>query len=198
MQHVVVVIVQLLGHVQLCNPMNCSKPGFPVLHYFPEFSEIHVHWVSDTIQPSQHLLPPSPLPLILSQHQVFTHELLLHIRWPKYWSSASASIFSVNIQDWFPLGLTGSISLLSKGLSRVFSNTTVQKHQLFSAQPSLWSNSHIYTWLLEKPELWLMKHIHFKILELKSWRRRWHPTPVLLPGKSHGWRSLVGCSPWGC
>ena len=64
---------------------------------------------------------------------------------------ASASALPMNIQDWFPLGLTGLISLLSKGLSRVFSNTTVQKHQFFSAQLSLWSSSHICTWLLEKP-----------------------------------------------
>ena len=64
---------------------------------------------------------------------------------------ALASVFSMNIQDWFPLGLTGWIYLLCKGLSRVFSNTTVQKHQFFSAQPSLWSNSHIHTWSLEKP-----------------------------------------------
>ena len=66
-------------------------------------------------------------------------------------ASASASVLAVNIQDWFPLGWTGWISLQSKGLSRVFSNTTVQKHQFFGAQPSLWSNSHIHTWLLEKP-----------------------------------------------
>ena len=62
---------------------------------------------------------------------------------------ASASVLPMNIQGWFPLGGTGLI-LLSKGLSRVFSNTTVQKHQFFGAQPSLWSNSHIHTWLLEK------------------------------------------------
>ena len=65
--------------------------------------------------------------------------------------SASTWILSMNTQDWFPLGGTGCISLQSKGLSRVFSNTTVQKHQFFSAQLSLWSNSHIHTWLLEKP-----------------------------------------------
>ena len=65
--------------------------------------------------------------------------------------SASASVLPMNIQDWFPLGLTDWISLQSKGLSRVFSNTTVQKHQFSSAQLSLWSNSHIHTWLLEKP-----------------------------------------------
>ena len=65
-------------------------------------------------------------------------------------ASGSASILPMNIRDWFPLGLTGLISLLSKGLSRVFSNTTFQKHQFFGAQPSLWSNSHICTWLLGK------------------------------------------------
>ena len=65
-------------------------------------------------------------------------------------ASASASVFPMNIQGWCPLGLIGLISLLSKGLSRVFSNTTVQKHQFFGAQSSLWSNSHIHTWLLEK------------------------------------------------
>ena len=61
----------------------------------------------------------------------------------------------MNIQCWFPLGLTGLISLQSMGISRVFSSTTIQKHQFFGAQPSLWSNSHIHTWLLEKPQLWL-------------------------------------------
>ena len=65
--------------------------------------------------------------------------------------SASASVLPMNIQDWFPLGLTGWVSLQSKGLSRVFSNTAVQKHQFFGAQLSLWSNSHTHTWLLEKP-----------------------------------------------
>ena len=66
-------------------------------------------------------------------------------------ASASASVLPMNVQDWFPLGLMGWISLQSKGLSRVFSNTTVKKHQFFGAQLSLWSNSYIHTWLLEKP-----------------------------------------------
>ena len=70
-------------------------------------------------------------------------------------ASASTSVLPMNIQDWFPLGLTGWISLQSKGLSRVFSNTTVQKHQFFSAKLSLWSKSHIHTQLLQKPQLWL-------------------------------------------
>ena len=64
---------------------------------------------------------------------------------------ASASILSMNIQDWFPLGLTGLVSLLSKGLWRVFFRTTIQRHQFFHAQPFLWSSFHIHTWLLEKP-----------------------------------------------
>ena len=68
--------------------------------------------------------------------------------------SASTSVLSMNIQDWFPLGWTGWISLQSKGLSRVFSNTTVQKHQFFGTQLSLWFNSYIHTWLLERPQLW--------------------------------------------
>ena len=93
-----------------------------------------------------HLLPPSIFPSI----RVFSNEFFTsggqHIG-----VSASASVLSMNIQDWFSLGLTGLISLQSKGLSRVFSNTTVQKHHFFSTQPSLWSNSHIHTWLLEKP-----------------------------------------------
>jgi len=69
--------------------------------------------------------------------------------------SASASVLPMSIQGWFPLGLTGSISLQSNGLSRVFSKTTVQKHQFFGAQVSSRSNSYIHAWLLEKPKLWL-------------------------------------------
>ena len=69
---------------------------------------------------------------------------------------ASASALPMNIQGWFPLELTGWISLQYKGLSRVFSKSTVQKHQFFGTQPSLWSSSHNHTWLLEKPELWLV------------------------------------------
>ena len=92
------------------------------------------------------LLPPIP-PSI----RVFSNESTLIIRWPKYWSSDSASVLPVNTQDWFPLGWTGWISLQSKGLSRVFSKTTVQKHQFFGAQLSSQSNSHIHTWPLEKP-----------------------------------------------
>ena len=107
-----------------------------------------------SVMPSNHLILCCPLLLlhsILPNIRVFSNESVLHIRWPTYWVSASASVLPVNIQDWFPLGLTDLISLQPKGLSRVFSNTTVQRHQFFDTYLSLWSNSHIHTWLLEKP-----------------------------------------------
>ena len=73
--------------------------------------------------------------------------------------SALASVLPMNIQIWFPLGWTGLISFQSKGLSSVFSNTPDKKHQFFRTQPSLWANSHIHTWLLEKPQLWLYRRL---------------------------------------
>ena len=106
----------------------------------------------ELVMPSNFLILFHPLlllPSIFPSIGVFSNELTVCIRWPKYWSFSISP--SNNIQGWFPLGLTGLISLQFKGLSRVFSNTTVQKHQFFSAQPSVWYNSHILTWLLEKP-----------------------------------------------
>ena len=95
-----------------------------------------------------HLLLLSIFPNI----RIFTNESALLIRWPEYWASALASVLPMNIQGWFLFGLAGLISLLSKRLSRVFSSTIIQKHQFFSAQHSLWSNSHIHTGPLS---LWL-------------------------------------------
>ena len=132
--------------------MDCSMPGFPVLHHLPELIKTRVHWVSDAMKPSCPLSSPSPPAFSLSQHQ----GQFFASGGQSTGASASASVLPMNIQDWFPLQLTGLISLESKGLSRVFSNTKVQKHhQSFGVQPSLWSNSHIYTWLLEKSHLWL-------------------------------------------
>ena len=70
----------------LCDPIDCSIPGSSVFHYLPEFVQIHGHWVSDAIQPSHPLLPATSFAFNLSQHQGFSNELVLHIRWPKYWS----------------------------------------------------------------------------------------------------------------
>ena len=138
--------------VWLCNSMDCSMPGLPVHHQLPDLTQTHVHWVGDVIQPSHPLSFPSLPAFNLSQHQgFFTWISSLHQVAKGLGVSASTSVLRMNIQDWFPLGWTGWISLQSKGLSRVFSNPTVQKHQFFSTQPSLESNGHIHTWLLEKP-----------------------------------------------
>ena len=136
----------------LCNPMNHSMPGLPIHHQLPEFTQTHIHWVGDTIQPSHPLVVlfsscPQSFPATGSSQM----SQLFASGGQSIGVSASTSVLPMNIQDWFPLGQTSWISLQSKGLSRVFSNTTVQKHQFFGAQPSLQSNSHMHPWLLEKP-----------------------------------------------
>ena len=108
----------------------------------------------ESVMPSSHLILCRPL-LLLSpippSIRVFSNESTLHMRWPKYWSFSLASFLPKKSQGWSPSEWTGWISLQSKGLSRVFSNTTVQKHQFFGAQPSSQSNSHIHTRPQEKP-----------------------------------------------
>ena len=118
--------------------------------------------------PSNHLIFCHPLlllPSVFPSTRVFSSESALCIRWPKYWSFS----FSISLSNdyWFPLGLTGLISLQSKGCSIVY------RQIMFKDR----SSNHL--------------------LHVSSRRRQWRPTPVLLPGKSHGRRSLVGCSPWG-
>ena len=143
--------VQSLSCVWLCDPTDCSTPGFPVHHQLLELAQTHVHWVGDAIQSSHPLTFPSPT-FNLSQHQgLFIWVSSLHQVAKVLGVSASASVLPMNIQVWFYLGLTDLTSLQFKGLSRVFSNTTVQKHQFFGVKLSLWSKSHIHTWLLEKP-----------------------------------------------
>ena len=136
----------------LCDPMNCSKAGFPGHRQLLEFTQTHVHWVGDAIQPSHPLSSLSP-PAFKScpESGSFPMSQFFLSGGQKIGVSASASVLSMNIQDWFPLEWTSWISLQSRGLSRVFSNITVQKHQFFGIQLSLYSNSHIHTWLLEKP-----------------------------------------------
>ena len=136
----------------LCDPMDCSMrtSGLLVPHHLLEFPQVHGHWVGDAIQPSHPLSPPYPA-LSLCQHQgLFQWVSSLH---------QVANVLEFQLQhesfqwifrtDFFRIDRL--ISLQSKGLSRVFSNTTVQKHRFFGAQLSLESNSHIHTWLLEKP-----------------------------------------------
>ena len=118
--------------------MNYSTPGFLSITISLSLLKL---MSTESVILSNHLILCHPLLLLSSIspcNRVFFNESALHIRWAKYWSS----VLPMNIQGWFPLELTGLISLLSKGLSRVFSSTTVWKHQFFSAQPSLWSTSH--------------------------------------------------------
>ena len=134
----------------LCDPMNRSTPGLPVHHQLLEFTQTHVHQVRDAIQPSHPLSSPSPPALNLSQHQSLPMSQLFAWGGQSIGFSALASFLPKKSQSWSPSEWTGWISLQSKGLSRVFSNTTVQKHQFFGVQLSSQSNSHIHTWLLEK------------------------------------------------
>ena len=126
----------------LCDPMKRSTPGLPVHHQLLEVTQTHVHRVSDAIQPSHPLLSPSPVPNP-SRYQSLL-ESTLRMRWPKL-ELALASFLPKKPQGRYPSEWTGWISLQSKGISRVFSNTTIQKHQFFGAQPSSQSKSHIHT-----------------------------------------------------
>ena len=130
--------VQFSSVTQSCltlwDPKDCNTPGFPVHHQLPGFTQTHVHWVGDAISTiSSSVIPFSHL-------QSFPASGSFPMSWfftsdgQNIGVSASASVLPMNIQDWFSLGWTGWISLQSKGLSRVFSNTIVQNHQFFSTQ----------------------------------------------------------------
>ena len=132
----------------LCDPMNRSTPGLPVHDHLPEFMQTHAHQVSDAIQPSHPLSSPSPPAPNPSQYPI---SQLFAWAGQSIGVSASAPVLPVNIQGWYPSGWTGWMSLKSKGLSRVFSNTIVQKDPFIGTQLFSQSNSHIHTWPLEKP-----------------------------------------------
>ena len=155
----------------LCNSMDCSAPRFPIHHQLLELAQTYVHPVGDAIQLSSSVLPFSSCLQSFPASESFLMSRLLTSGGQSIGASASASVsfqmsqlfasgsqsigvlastsvVPMNIQDWSPLGWTGWISLQSKGFLKVFSNTAVQKHQFFSAQLSLWSNSCIHTWIL--------------------------------------------------
>ena len=139
--------VQFSGSVMSdsLRPYESQHTRPPCPSPLPEFTQTHVHRVSDAIQPSHPLLSLFLLPPIPPSIRVFSNESTLLMRWPKDWSFSFSIILPKKSQGLSPLEWTGWISLQSKGLSRVFSNTTVQKHQFFSAQLSSQSNSHIHT-----------------------------------------------------
>ena len=134
-------------------PLDCRTSGFPVLQYSLEFAQTHVHWVGWWCHPtiSSSVASFSSCPQSFPESGSFSVSQLF--RSSDQSTGASALVLPMNIQDWFPLGLTGLVSLHSQGLSRIFSSTTVQNHRFFSAQPSFWSNSYLWTRPLEKPLL---------------------------------------------
>ena len=144
----------------LCDPMNRSTPGLPVHHQLSESTQTHIHWVGDAIQPSHPLSSFSSRPQSFPASESFPMSQLFA------WSigvSASASVLPMNTQVLSPLGWTGWISLQSKGLSRVFSNTTVQKHQFFGAQIQLQLLKYVLRMKWETLELTLRySSKHFK------------------------------------
>ena len=133
------------SYLTLCNPVEAAH--WPALSFTSPQSLLKLTFIK-SMMPSNHLILCHPLlllPPIFPIIRFFSKESALCVRWPKYWSFS----FSISPSNEYPglisFRLTGLISLLSKGLSRVFSSTTVQKHQLFSVQPSLWTNSHMHT-----------------------------------------------------
>ena len=135
------IVVQFLSHFQLfATPWSATcqaSPSFTI----SEFAQAHVHWVGDAIQSSDPVIPFSSCLRSFPASGSFPMSWLFALGGQSITVSTSASVLPMNIQGWFPLGLTGLISLKFKGLSRVFSNTTVQNYQFFCDQPSLWSNS---------------------------------------------------------
>ena len=140
----------------LCDPMDCSMLGFPVLPYFLECDQTHVDRV---VMPANHLMLCLPLLLLSSVFpsiRVISNDLAFHISWPNCGSFSFAISPSNAYSGLIFFRINWLLCLQFKGLSRVFSNTKVQKHQFFGTQRSLWSNSYIHTLLLGKPQLWLI------------------------------------------
>ena len=135
----------------LCDPMTAARQAALSITNSQNLLKL---MSIELMMPLNYLIHCHPLlllPSIFPRIRVFSNESVLRMRWPKYWSFSFSISPSNDYSGVLPLGLTGWISLQSKGLSRVFSNTTIQKHQFFSSHLSLWSNSRIHTSLLEKP-----------------------------------------------
>ena len=139
------VVARSVSHADSETPKDCSMPSFLDLHYLLEFVQAHIHWISDAIQPFHPLSSPSPPAFNLSQHQgLFPVSWLFASGGQIIGASASASVLPMNIQGWFPLGLTGLISLLSKGLSK----NLFQNH---SSKASILWHSAFFTVQLSHP-----------------------------------------------
>ena len=160
------VVVQSLSRVWFCNPMDHSTPVLPTLHYLPELAKSLICWCHPAILLSVTLFSClQSFPATVS----FPMSRLFASGGQSIGASASESVLPMNIQSWFPLGWTGLVSLLSKRLSRVFFGTIVWKHQFFGTQPSLWSNSHIRTYLLENHSFDYFEHLVERIWFRMTW-----------------------------
>ena len=188
--------------------MDSITTGLPVLHHFPKFAQTHVYWGKDAIKTiSSSVTPFSSCLQSLPASGYFPMNWLFTSGGQSIGASDPSSVLPMNSQSWFPLGLTGLIYMLSKGLSTVFSSTMVRKHQLVGAHPSLWSNSHICTWLLENPTLIIQTFVSkvlspvFNMLPrfviafhsiskclLISWLQS-PSTVILKPRKERGWEN---------
>ena len=162
--------------------MDCSTPDLFVHYQLPKFTQTHVHGVGDAIQPSHPLLSPSPPTFNLSQYQGVSNESVLHMRWPEYWSFS----FCISSSREQP----GLISFRMDWLDLLnLAQFVNQFYQLLRL-----------SWYLR----WYRVSLQFRRpgfnpwIRKISWRREWQPVPVFLPGESHGQRSLVSCSSWGC
>ena len=190
-------------------------PGFPVPHCLPESVQTHFPLTRRCHPTISSSVVPFSCPQSFPASGSFPVSWLFALCGQNIGASASASVLPMYIQDWFPLGLTGLISLLSKGLSKIFSSTTIWKHKFSGAQPSLSEKDmapHSSTlawkilWTEEPGRLQSMGSVRVRhdwvaslsLVTLMHWRRKWQPTPVFLPGEFQGRRSLVGRHLWGC
>ena len=173
--------------------MDCSTPGLPVHHQLPKFTQTRVHWVSDTISPS--VIPFSSCLQSFPASGSFPTSQFFASGGQSIGAAASSSALLMNIRGGFPLGLTGLISLLSKRFSRVFSSTTIRKHQFFDPQPSLWS---ISTVEINVPQFWRIQSpssSHWQILcmvRIHCLIHRHHLFAIASQGRRN-----KGV-PWGC
>ena len=136
----------------LCDPMNCSTPGLPVHHQLPEFTQTHVHRVSNAIQPSHPLSSPLLLPSIPPSIRVFSNESTLCMRWPEYWNFSFSTIPSKEHPRLVSFRIDSLDLLAVQGTLKSLLQHHSSKASIFGAQPSSQSNSHIHTWPLEKPQ----------------------------------------------
>ena len=191
-------IVQLLSYVRhFVVPIDCSTPGFPVLRYLPEFAQTHVHRANDDMQPSHPLSAPSRPASISASIKVFSNESGLHIRWHIFTDKSvqRTKAWSLCFYEVYLWKVMAGLRILH-GFSQDFCRSC--NHSSALPNPATYASFQVlFLNALHISQMQTQLPLYMWFLEHDSWRRQVQPTPLLLPGKSHGCRSLVGCSPWG-